>query len=130
MALRNAYDVFLLYKKVNVKYVISKFKTLRNPLNCFLASCYLTFGKVDSLAYESTRETNQYLTIFNDLVSDFDKSKARRKRIDRQLFIKSRLRILYKSIFDKEYRVWLFKRIADPNWQQEKLVQLGLKNKS
>jgi hypothetical protein len=130
MALRNGYDVFLLSKKVNSKHVISKFKNLRNPLNCFLASCYLTFGNIDSLAYESTRETNQYLTIFNDLVSDSDKSKARRKRIDRQLFIKSRLGILYKSIFDKEYRVWLFKRIADPNWQQEKLVQLGLKNKS
>jgi hypothetical protein len=130
IALRNAYDVFLLSKNVNAKHVISKFKTLGNPLNCFLASSYLTFGKVDSLAYEPTRETNQYLAIFNDLISDSNKSKARRKRIDRQLFIKSRLEILYKSIFDKEYRVWLFKRIADPNWQQEKLVQLGLKNKS
>ena len=76
------------------------------------------------------KKTNQYVAIFNDLLSDSDKSKARRKRIDRQLFIKSRSGILYKSIFDREYRVWLFKRIADPNWQQEKLVQLGLKNKS
>ncbi len=130
MALRNGYDVFLLSKKVNAKHVISKFKTLRNPLNYFLASCYLTFGKINSLAFESTKKTNQYIAIFNDLLLDSDKSKARRKRIDRQLFIKSRLEILYKSIFDKEYRVWFFKRIADPNWQQEKLVQLGLKNKS
>ena len=59
IALRNAYDVFLLSKNVNAKHVISKFKTLGNPLNCFLASSYLTFGKVDSLAYEPTRETNQ-----------------------------------------------------------------------
>jgi hypothetical protein len=130
MALRNGYDVFLLSKKVNAKHVISKFKNLRNPLNYFLASCYLTFGKIDSLSYKSTKKTNQYLTVFIDLLSNSDKSKARRKRIDRQLFIKLRLGILYKSIFDKEYRVWLFKRIADPYWQQEKLVQLGLKNKS
>ena len=118
------------YKKIDAKHVISKFKTLRNPLNCFLASCYITFGNVDSLAYKSTKETNQYVAIFNDLISNSDKSKARRKRIDRQLFIKSRLGILYKSIFDKEHRVWLFKRIADPDWQQEKLVQLGLKKKA
>jgi hypothetical protein len=130
MALRNGYDVFLLSKKIDAKHVISKFKTLRNPLNCFLASCYITFGNVDSLAYKSTKETNQYVAIFNDLISNSDKSKARRKRIDRQLFIKSRLGILYKSIFDKEHRVWLFKRIADPDWQQEKLVQLGLKKKA
>jgi hypothetical protein len=130
MTLRNGYDVFLLSKKVKAKYVISKFKTLRNPLNCFLAICYVTFGKVDSLAYESTKEACQYVAIFNDLVSDSDKSKARRKKIYLQLFIKSRLGILYKSIFDKEFRVWLFKKITNPNWQQEKLVQLGLKNKS
>jgi len=129
MALRNGYDVFLLSKKINTKEAISKFKTLRNPLNFFIASCYITFGKVDSLAYESTRGTNHYVAIFNDLLSNSDKNRARRKKIDRQLFIKSRLEILYKSIFDKEHRLWLFKRITDSNWQQEKLVQLGLKNK-
>jgi hypothetical protein len=106
IALRNGYDVFLLSKKVNAKHVISKFKTLRKPLNYFLASCYLTFGKVDSLAYETTRKTNQYLAIFNDLLSDSRKKRARRKRIDRQLLIKNKIKNLYKIFFDKKYRDW------------------------
>ena len=106
MALRNAYDVFLLSKKVNAKHVISKFKTLRNPLNFFLASCYITFGKVDSLVYESSIKTEKYLTIFNELLIDNEKSKARKKRIDRQLFIKNKFNNLYKIFFDKKYRDW------------------------
>ena len=106
MALRNGYDVFLLSKKVNAKHVISKFKNLRNPLSCFLASCYITFGNIDSLAYESTKKTNQYVAIFNDLLSDSDKSKARRKRIDRKLLVKNKIKNLYKIFFDKKYRDW------------------------
>jgi hypothetical protein len=46
----------------------------------------------------------------------------------REIFIKTRLSILYKSLFDKEYRDWMLKRILDKNWQREKMVQLGLKN--
>ena len=106
MALRNGYDVFLLSKKVNAKHTVSKFKSLRNPLNCFLASCYITFGNLDSLAYKSTKETNQYVAIFNDLLTDTEKSKARKKRIDRQLFIKKKFNNLYKIFFDKKYRDW------------------------
>ena len=128
IALRNAYDVFLLSKKADAKKAISKSKNLNHPLNCFLASCYLTFGKVDSLVYKSTKETHQYLTVFNDLLTNTKRRKARRKRINRQLFIKSSLRNLFKSFAHKEYRVWLLKTISDPNWQLKKLIQLGLKN--
>ena len=41
--------------------------------------------------------------------------------------MKWRFNILYKSLRQKEYRIWLFKRIADPNWQSKKLIQFGLK---
>ena len=37
-SLRNAYDVFLLSKKLKQK-VISKFNKLKKPLNCFMANC-------------------------------------------------------------------------------------------
>ena len=40
---------------------------------------------------------------------------------------KIRCSIIYKSIFDKEIRTWLIKRITDKQWQKEKLIQLGLK---
>tara|TARA_B110001469_G_scaffold74738_1_gene70918 strand:- start:102 stop:1187 length:1086 start_codon:yes stop_codon:yes gene_type:complete len=126
IALRNGYDVFILSKKINGKEAISKFNTLKYPLNWFLASCYIAFGNIDSLEYELSEETEKYLYTFNDLLID-DRKRNSRKKIDNKLFIKDRMSIIYKSIFKKEYRVWLFKRISDRNWQKEKLAQLGLK---
>ena len=49
MALRNAYDVFLLSKKTNAKEAMVTLKNLNNPLNCFLAACYEFFNTVESL---------------------------------------------------------------------------------
>ena len=127
IALRNAYDVFLLSKKVAAKRAISKFKNLNHPLNCFLASCYEVFRELSSLVYEPTKETQEYLMIFNDLLLNIKKSNKRRKYIKKQIDMKWRFNILYKSLRQKEYRIWLFKRITDPNWQRKKLIQLGLK---
>ena len=53
---KNAYDVYLLSKQTNTKKSISKFKMLKNPLNCFLATCYVTFGNIESLQYYKTKE--------------------------------------------------------------------------
>ena len=64
-SLRNAYDVFLLSKKVDTKKVISKFSKLKNPLNCFLANCNLVFGDLESLEYHKTKEAENYLKAFN-----------------------------------------------------------------
>ena len=129
IALRNAYDVFLLSKKVDAKKAISKTSNLKHPLNCFLASCYEVFGELSSLVYEPTKETHRYLMIFNDLLLNIKKSNRRRKYIKKQIDMKWRFNILYKSFRQKEYRIWLFKRIADPNWRRKKLIQLGLKKK-
>ena len=56
MALRNAYDVFLLSKKTNAKDAVNTLDKLTNPLNCFLAGCYEVFNKVDSLQYNNTKK--------------------------------------------------------------------------
>lgn len=127
MALRNAYDVFLLSKKTNAKDAVNSLNKLTNPLHCFLAACYEVFNKVDSLEYNKTKMTVSYLKIFNRQFANPKATKKRQKRIKIFLFIKSRLTILYKSIIYKEYRVWLFRRVTDKNWQKEKLVQLGFK---
>ena len=63
IALRNAYDVFLLSKKMIAKDAVKKLKKLTNPLNCFLAACYEVFNKVDSLEYNNTKMTVSYLKI-------------------------------------------------------------------
>jgi hypothetical protein len=106
MALRNAYDIFVLSKKVNAKSTISKFNKLRNPLNCFLASSYITFGTVSSLEYEPSKETVKYLQIYVDLLLNEKKRNSKRKLIDTQLFIKNKFTNLYRFFFDKKYRVW------------------------
>jgi hypothetical protein len=127
MALRNAYDVFLLSKKTNAKAAVNALDKLTNPLNCFLAACNEVFNSVESLEYNNTSKTASYLSVFNSQFSDRNKTSRRHKRIKIYLFIKLRLNIILKSIIYKEYRVWLFKRVTDKNWYKEKLIQFGIK---
>tara|TARA_B100001175_G_scaffold205925_1_gene174800 strand:- start:585 stop:1694 length:1110 start_codon:yes stop_codon:yes gene_type:complete len=127
IVLRNAYDVFLLSKKTNTNSTIMKFKKLRHPLNCFLASCFFSFGEINSLKYIKTKESEIYLKTFKKLLNNDRYRRFRFHLIHKYIFIKTRMNILYKSIFNKQYRVWLLNRISDKNWQRKKLVQLGLK---
>jgi hypothetical protein len=125
MALRNAYDVFLLSKKTNAKEAVNSLNKLRHPLNCFLAACDSVFNKVETVEYNKNEKTALYLRNF---IKQFTKPvRGQSKRIKIYLFIKSRVNIIYKSIIYKEYRVWLFKRVTDKNWYKEKLIQLGIK---
>jgi hypothetical protein len=127
MALRNAYDVFLLSKKTNAKVAVNMLDTLSHPLNCFLAVCYEVFNQVDSLEYNNTKKTASYLNVFNSQFTNPKTTKRRHKRIKIYLFIKSRVNIIYKSIIYKECRVWLFNLLTDKNWYKEKGIQLGIK---
>jgi len=127
MALRNAYDVFLLSKKTSVKDAMNTLDKLKHPLNCFLAACYEVFNSVDSLEYSKSIETALYLRNFNSQFTNPIPTK--RKPIFNKIYliIKYRSNILYKSIIYKEYRVWLFNLLTDKNWYKRKLVQLGIK---
>ena len=127
MALRNAYDVFLLSQKTNAKDAVNTLDKLTRPLNCFLAACYEVFNTVDSLEYNKTKKTAFYLSVFNSQFTNREKTKRKHKRISAYLFIKKRLNIFYKAILYKEYRIWLFNRLTDKNWCKEKLIQLGIK---
>lgn len=125
MALRNAYDVFLLSKKTNAKDAVNSLNKLRHPLNCFLAVCYEVFNKVESLEYNNTKNAASYLSVFNNQFTKPIRGQSKRTKI--YLFIKRILYILYKSIIYKEYRVFLFKCLTDKNWYKEKLIQFGIK---
>ena len=127
MALRNAYDVFLLSKKTNAKGAVNSLDTLNHPLNCFLAACYEVFNSVDSLQFNNTKKTTAYLSNFNSQFNNPKTTKKRHKRIKSYLLLKYRLNLIYKSFICKEYRIWLFNRVTDKNWYNEKLVQLGIK---
>ena len=109
-SLRNAYDVFLLSKKVDTKKTISKFTKLKSPLNCFIANCNLVFGDLESLEYYKTKESESYLKAFN-------KSLYKRKsnlKINFKLItinLNKRFGKVCKSIFNSENRKWLLNRI-------------------
>ena len=111
-SLRNAYDVFLLSKKVDTKKVISKFTKLKNPLNCFLANCNLVFGDLECLKYHKTKESENYLKAFN---ISLHKRKSNLKINFKLITIKlnRRFDIVCKSIFNSENRKWLLNRIKN-----------------
>ena len=127
LALRNAYDVFLLSKKTIAKNTFKKFNRLEHPLNCFLASCFEVFNKTKTLQYTSSKKIEKYLIVFNKFLNNRGLYSNNYEKIINKKAILLRFTIIYKSFFYKEYRVWLFKRITDKNWQKEKLIQLGIK---
>lgn len=127
MSLRNAYDVFLLSKKCNSKNAVERFNKLFNPLNNFLAICFETFNKPDSIQYTKTKAAENYMNDFYYYLENQEMSKKHHKKTQRKNSIKQRLDILKKALVSKEHRNWLIKRVSDKDWQQQKLIQLGLK---
>ena len=119
IALRNAYDVFLLSKKTNAKEAVNTLEKLSHPLNCFLAACCEVFNTVVSLEYSNTKKTASYLIAFKNQFINSRRTKRHHKIIKRYLFIKVRLNILIKVILYKDCRVWLFKRLTDKNRYKE-----------
>ena len=109
-SLRNAYDVFLLSKKVDTVKAISKFTKLKNPLNCFLANCNLVFGDLESLEYYKTKVSENYLKSFNNT---FNKIKSIKKNNFKRITIILNRRFGYvcKSIFNSKNRKWLLNKI-------------------
>jgi hypothetical protein len=127
IALRNAYDVFLLSKKTNPLKALKSFTKLYHPLNNFLSICSITFGGIESIQFEENDETKKHIKDFvNGLKNDVSTKKKHRKT-SQILFIKQRLAIIKKALTRKDHRNWLLKRITDKKWQHEKLIQLGLK---
>jgi len=128
MALRNAYDVFLLSKKTNAKDAVNTLDKLNHPLNCFLAACYNVFNTVDSLEYKKTKKAASYLSIFNSQFINPKRTKSKHKRIHIYHLIKHRLNTIFKCLIYKEYRVWLFNVLTnDKNFYKRRLVELKIK---
>ena len=102
------------------------YNNLKNPILCFLATADYLFGDL-GLAFNNNKKAQKYLKGFKSLLYNPRKRKIYSKVIGIKLFQTSRLKVISKSFINKEYRIWLFKRISDNRWQREKLVQLGLK---
>ena len=120
MALRNAYDVFLLSKKTNAMAAVNTLDKLRYPLNCFLAGCFEIFNQADCLRYNPTAKVESYLSDFNSQFTNPILTKRQTKFNNIYTFIKRKLYILYMAIGHLEYSVYIFKRVTDKNWYKEK----------
>jgi len=121
MALRNAYDVFLLSKKTSAKDAMITLNNLTNPLNCFLAACYEVFNSVESLEYNNTKKAASYLSVFSNQFTNIKKTKRRHKLIKRYLVFKYRVNIIYKSVTHEVYRIWLFKKLSSLDFYKRML---------
>ncbi len=111
ISLRNSYDVFLLSKKTNSLKAVKRFNKLFHPLNNYIALSYKTFGQISSLKYKFTKESKKALRTYNKQLESSSFRRKNQKKWTRYLFIKARLKIIFKSFYDKETRVWLFKRL-------------------
>jgi hypothetical protein len=125
IALRNAYDAFILSKKTTAKKILPKFNSLKKPLNCFLAICYETFNQPVSLLYHINENTASYLKDFNKIITDDAFRKKHTKRTAKKIALNHSLRMIYKSIFNKEHRTYFLKTIQDKKWIKRKMVESG-----
>jgi len=121
MALRNAYDVFLLSKKTSAKTAVNTLDKLNHPLNCFLAACYEVFDRVESLEYNNSKKAASYLSAFNSQFTSQKVTKRRHKLIKRSIVLKYRVNIIYKSVTHKVYRIWLFKKLTSLDFYKRRL---------
>jgi hypothetical protein len=122
--LRNAYDVFLLSKKVSAKNAVNTVKGLSHPLNCFLAACCEVFNSPDSLEYTKTKKTKAYLILFKEQFTNPRKANRRNAIIKFYNSIKLVFSTLYKAIVYKKHRVWLFYYILELNYLKEHLKKI------
>ena len=126
IGLKNAYDFLLLNSKELGTDFTSRFNKLKTPILCFLASVNYMFGSI-GIDVHNNKKVRSHLKQFKSLLYRPRKRKIYSIIIGIKLFLVKRLKVISKSFVNKEYRVWLFKRISDKRWQREKLVQLKLK---
>jgi hypothetical protein len=128
ISLRNAYDIFLLSYRINTSTDFSNLNRLKNPLNCYVALCYDIFNKVNSLEYNKTNQTKKHLLKFYKLLNNDELRLKHQKRTKRKIFINYKIKIIFDFFYNKELRLWLFKRITDKKWLSQKINKFGFKN--
>lgn len=124
ISLRNAYDVFLLSKKVSATNAVNTISKLSHPLHCFLAACGEVFNSPDSLTYTQTKQIKAYLKLFKEQFTNPRKAKRRNARIKFFNSVKLVFSTLRKAILYKKHRVWLFYYVIELNYLKEHLKKI------
>ncbi len=125
IALRNAYDVFLLSQKTDSLKSIEDLKDIFNPLNNFLAICNQTLN-VKSIKFKENEESSKAIEHFHKIIENPTYRKQHYNRTARKLFFKARSKFILQAFTRKENRIWMYNRFLDKEWQREKLIQLKL----
>ena len=128
ISLRNAYDVYLLTIKTDSLESIIKFDQLFSPLNKFLGLCNEVLSS--NIHYKKMLETEKYKATFYRLITNEKFQKQHSRKWKRKLFLRSRLSLIYKSMYKKENLYWFIRRVTDKTWYKEKMIQLGIKSNS
>tara|TARA_R110002167_G_scaffold25703_1_gene88959 strand:+ start:295 stop:1398 length:1104 start_codon:yes stop_codon:yes gene_type:complete len=127
ISLKNSYDVFLLSLKVNTLKAVTSLKFLSFKLNSYLATSYYALGKPKSILWIKNSRTKKYLYNFFKYLDK--KPKLKFKLLNLFLFLKLRISIIKKVFIKKEMRKWFFELINSKKWQNEKMIQLGIKKR-
>ncbi|WP_028890704.1 nucleotidyltransferase family protein [Tenacibaculum sp. 47A_GOM-205m] len=118
--LRGAYDVFLLGYKLKVKTEVFD-NNLSKELNAGLDLYCNLLSKPQNLEYTSDKKSQQYVVdCFQNLTPNrYNKTEKRVLKF----YVKSitRLQILFKSLFNKSYFLFVISKITDINWIKTKL---------
>lgn len=126
ISLRNAYDVFLLSQKTNSLKAIENYEVLFNPLNNFLAITKFVLNS-NHIKIKQNKEADEAILFLDKILKNKKFREKNYKWIKRKLAIKKRLNFVLQSFSRKENRNWIYHRVRDKEWQNEKLVQIGLK---
>lgn len=127
LALRNAYDAFLLSLKTNGIQSLAKTSKIYKPINQFLDLSREVLNYPKSLNLSTKYKDTSYKKRFYKLITDPIANSKHQQKIYRKLVLKLAYPILLKSIINRETRKWLISKLSNSDWRKQKLAQLGIK---
>jgi hypothetical protein len=105
ISLRKAYDIYLLSKKVNMKNYLDELNAFKNPINSFITAQNQLFNT--TIPNRTNKKIQKYDNIYNQLLNNRVFREKFRKRKKLKIAWNYRINILIKSLYRKDYRIWL-----------------------
>ena len=118
VVLRTAYDAYLISKKIDKKQFLLNYNKLEIYLSSYLQICNFIFGNMSSFKFDKSKKA--YSDLFISSLSKRNNSFYKFKyHLKLTIFnFLRRIKIIYKSLFNKQDRRWLYYRF---------LIKIGLK---
>jgi len=111
VSLRSSYDLLLHSQKINILKVLKEFSHYFTPLNNFLASTFLLCNNPQSITFEDNTLSKKFNKTQLKYINFPKKETRNRKRWNFFYLHKSRISVLFKSLYNKNNRTFLFQKI-------------------